>query len=99
MPYKTKYLHFFRALEKSAPKERKRLLQSNAINDDILKQIGEIIYNVLDGNAPLTPIQKNRLQKYKQSLRAYNDALTSRKRRKILYNDSSFLPFLLKAFL
>ena len=57
---------FLRLLERSKPRERKRLL--SGAENDVIKLLSEIIYNVLFGNVPLDHDKIRQLRRHKQTL-------------------------------
>ena len=87
------YKHHLNFLAQCDPKHCSHLLKSS--DRELVKCICECAVNVLRGNVPLEPAQKNTLQKFKRQLRhlASNNSLVQK--RKIIQSGSGFLPFLL----
>ena len=88
-----------RLLLKSKPNARKAILQN--ADPDLIKSICECSYNVLEGNVPLNNKEKNKLKKYKNTLRYLvkkGPSLKQRKKR-IIVQKGGFLTALLAPIL
>ena len=86
---------FLRLLQRSKPRERKRLL--SGAENDIIKLLSEIIYNVLFGNVSLDHDKIRQLQRHKQTLHllAKRSESLDRKRAILLQHGSgSYFPAL-----
>ena len=86
-------------LKNASPKLRKSILQ--VAPDDLVKAIYEIVYNVLCGNHKIQNKTKTELKKYKNHLRKLvnpSQSLTA-KRKVLVQQGGSFLPFLLSSVL
>ena len=86
-------------LKNASPKLRKSILQ--VAPDDLVKAIYEIVYNVLCGNHKIQNKTKTELKKYKNHLRKLvNPSQSLSVKRKVLVQQGgSFLPFLLSSVL
>ena len=91
-----KNYHFLHVLARSRPSQKKALLQS--ANNVQIKSICEVCLNVLYGNVP---VNRKKLKKYKNVLRALAKKSTSiQKKKKMLVNQSGgFLPVLAPAII
>lgn len=80
-------------------KHRKNLLKK--LPDSCIKAVCECCLNALQGNIPLSKQQRNKLRRYKATLRnlAYKKVSLSRKRNLIVQKGSGFLGLLLPAAL
>ena len=86
-------------LKNASPKLRKSILV--AAPDELIKAIYEIVYNVLSGNHKIKNKTKAELKKYKNYLRKLvnpSQSLTV-KRKVLVQQGGSFLPFLLSSVL
>ena len=81
-------------LSRAKPKTVKSVLRG--VDRDVLDTICEVCLNVLKGNVPMTPQQKRRLSKHKQTLRRLASASRrSDKVKRALVQKGGFLPLLL----
>lgn len=91
--------HMLFVLKKATPKLRKAILKSAP--DELIKAINEIAYNILNGNHRIGKKNKENLKKYKSQLRKLtqpNKSLKT-KRKVLVQNGGSFLPYLLSTVL
>ena len=87
---------FLQLLKTSRPKERKLLL--SGAENDIIKILSEIIYNLLHGNVPLSSDKIRQLRKYKQTLHSLSKRTVSLHQKRILLQQrgsGAFFPLLL----
>ena len=85
-------------LRNASAKLRKSILL--AAPDDLVKAIYEIAFNVLSGNHKINHKARDELKKYKKHLRKLvqpSRSLTL-KRKVLVQNGGSFLPFLLSTY-
>ena len=75
-------LPYLQILAKCKPKVRKAIIEHGSSN--LVLSICECCYNVLKGTIPLTKIQKRRLSRYKEHLRALASKKVSRVKKKRL---------------
>ena len=87
------YKHHINFLAQCDPKHCIHILKS--ADNELIKCICECALNVLRGNIPLEPAQKNTLRKYKKQLRQLSSNNPLTQKRKIIQRGSGFLPFLL----
>jgi hypothetical protein len=80
-------------LFKAKPKARQAILQN--ADPSLIRSICECCYNVLQGNVPLNNIEKNKLKKYKTTLRYLAGKQGSLKQRKKHIQKGGFLTALL----
>lgn len=86
-------------LKNASPKLRKAILLSAP--DELIKAIYEIAFNILSGNHQINTKAKGDLKKYKKHLRKLvqpSRSLAS-KRKVLVQNGGSFIPYLLSAVL
>ena len=91
--------HMLFVLKNASPKLRKSILL--AAPDDLIKAIYEIAFNILSGNHKINYKARDELKKYKNHLRKLvqpSRSLTL-KRKVLVQNGGSFLPFLLSTVL
>lgn len=70
------------------------------LNDDQLKSMVEIVYNILQGVCSISKFEKENLRTYKSSLRALTSKRIPRgKRRRLLLKTKSIIPILIKVYL
>ena len=87
-------LHFLHVLRDAKPQARRALLAS--ADDDLIKAIVECAINTLNGNHKLTGDEKNKLHKYKSTLRALvNSKVSFENKRKLLIQKGGFIVQLL----
>ena len=91
-------LDFLKVLSKATPKQRRAVLEG--ANKDLINAICECALNCLKGNVQLTPLQKKKLTRHKQTLRSLaNKKYPLAKKKKVLVQNGGFLGFLLKPIL
>lgn len=90
-----KHLPLLQTIQTAKPKVRKQILEK--ADESLIKTILECIHNVLRGNVPLEPKQKNKLKKHKSTLRNLVKSKSSikNKRKVIVQSGGAFLPALL----
>ena len=84
-------LPVLQALCTSCPKVRKHLIHT--ADQNLIKCICECCVNVLDGNIKLTETQKERLKKYKKTVRSLGDRKKNfmKKKKEIVQSGGNFL--------
>lgn len=82
------------ALAKSDKKTQRLLIKS--LNNQIIRVLAQIAANVIQGNIPLSTVQKRRVLKLKKVFRDLRDKTKPIQRRRILLaQKGGFLPFLI----
>lgn len=91
-----KHLPALKLVQFAKPKLRKSIIAN--CDQEFIKTILLCIHNTLYGNIKLTPVETNKLKKYKTVLRKIlkSEGNLNKKRDLILQNGGSFLPTLLK---
>lgn len=92
-----KNLPILKLLSKSKPRQRKEIIKK--ASPDVIKTISECSLNVLNGNLRLTPTQKRKLKKHKNSLRRLAQRKISTNKRRKIIQSGGFLPLLLAPLL
>lgn len=90
--------HMLHVLKNCKPCTRKNILKNGS--GELIKTLCEVCVNVLNGNAKISKKNKNRLRKYKTTLRQLAKPKSSLTvKRKILVQKGGFLPVILSAVL
>ena len=88
-----KHAHVLRALMTTSPAVTKAIIRSS--DRDLVNTLCECCFNVLKGNVQLTPSQKKKLQRHKNTLRQLSNKKHSLKRKRHLLQKGGFLGALL----
>ena len=75
--------------------DRKRRWLEKNLDDSLLICLCECSLNILNGNIPLLPKQKEQLAKHKECLRQLIDKKISKKKKKEILQDGGFLGLVL----
>ena len=88
-------IDFLRVLSKCNSKQRKAILET--ADNKLLKALCECVLNVLQATVPISPIQKRKLARHKNTLHPLADRgiSLSRKKQLILQQGGNFLQVLL----
>lgn len=90
--------HMLHVLKNCKPCTRKNIIVTGS--GELIKTLCEICMNVLNGNAKISKTYKNRLRKYKNTIRQLAKPKSSlSSKRKILVQKGGFLPVILSAVL
>lgn len=85
-------------IKDSNPSLRKEIYKHG--NPDLIKCIGDVCLNTLNGNVKLTKHKLNHLKKYKNQMRELSSSNVSvNRKRKVLGQKGGFIPFLIGAVL
>jgi hypothetical protein len=79
-----------RVLHKASPSVRKRILHTHC-SADFVSCICECVKNILKGNVPLTPAQKEVLRRKKRTLHQLALKKTSKKKKQRIVQSGGFL--------
>lgn len=90
--------HILHVLKNANPRLRKTIIKEST--PEVIKTLCEICQNTLNGNAKISLPTKNRLKKYKKTIRnLMSPKLNLSSKRKILIQKGGFLPILLASLL
>lgn len=90
--------HILHVLKNCSTQMRKALLKASS--SEVIKTLGEIALNTLNGNSKITKHCKRKLKKYKRELRKIAcSKLKLSSKRKILVQKGGFLPVLIGSVL
>ena len=88
-------LPFLLLLARAHPRQRSAILETS--NSEQIKALSEIARNLLNGNLPITNLQKKKLQKYEKQLILLSDKKTGINKLKLMWIKNS--KFLIPLFL
>jgi len=93
------HLNELRAICKCKNKKRKAIVQN--ASGGVIRTIAQLGKNILNGNFKLSPRQKQRLRRHKNTLRALSLKRSSlkKKRKLLMQKGGAFLPLLLAPIL
>lgn len=86
-------LQLLKQLKRVDSKKRNKILKT--CSDDTISCLCECVYNLLQGNVPVTPRQLKTLSKHKRSLRTLASKKTTLKTRRRILQKGGFLPLII----
>lgn len=88
-----KHAHTLAFLSKTQPKTAHSIIKT--ADKDLIKCLCECAHNILKGNVHLSSIQKTKLKRHKQRLRALENKQTKIKKKRTILQSGGFLPAIL----